>query len=110
VIKKAIESDATSNTNQEPETFTISEAELIRVTGYRRAQIGNLRHGNKQRGTEPELVEGQDFTAEMHGKLTIVKYSKQKVEQLLVRKNLKRVEKCSRRQCHQALVTTTSKS
>ena len=98
VIKKAIESDATSNTNQKPETFTISEAELIRVTGYSRAQIGNLRHVNKQRGAKPELVEGQDFTAEMHGKLTIVKYAEHTVEKLQTRKNLKSVETCSQHQ------------
>jgi hypothetical protein len=93
VIKKAIENDSISHDKHEPETFTISEAELIRVTGYSRAQIGNLRHGNKQRGTEPELVDGQDFTAELHGKLTIVKYAEHTVEELRARHALSRVEK-----------------
>jgi len=58
VIKKAIESNSISHDKQEPEAFTIGEAELIRVTGYSRAQIGSLRHGNKQRGTEPEAGQG----------------------------------------------------
>ena len=92
VIKNAIENDSISHDKQE-EPFTISEAELIRVTGYSRAQIGNLRHGNKQRGTEPELVEGLDFISEMHGKLTIVKYAEHTVEQLRARHALSRVEK-----------------
>lgn len=58
VIKKAIENDLFSNDTQEPEIFTIRESELIRVIEYSRAQIGSLRHGNKQRGTEPEAGQG----------------------------------------------------
>ena len=47
VIKKAIENDSISHDKQE-EPFTISEAELIRVTGYSRAKIGNLRHASSK--------------------------------------------------------------
>lgn len=68
--------------------FTLTESQVSELTGYSTRWLSTLRRGGKQvqHGTEyptkAVLIEGEDYTAEAHGKTVVVKYSEQVVEKL----------------------------
>ena len=70
--------------------FTITEAEVIRLTGYSRPQLLRLRQGftqeqgGKEYVAEPVLMQGKDW--QRYGRAVL--YASEAVSKLQMRKNL----------------------
>ncbi len=82
---------ATTNKNRKFSQFASRSLSVSLNTAEHRLEASVMETSKEERNRK--LVKGQDFTAEVHGKLIIVKDAEHTVEQLKARKALSRVEK-----------------